>query len=57
LDLYPQPHQQPVEKKPQARPKTFKFGTLVTAESIIKELEEKENLKRRKIEDAKVRKE
>lgn len=54
---YPQPQQQPVEKKPQARPKTFKFGTLVTAESIIKELEEKENLKRRKIEDAKVRKE
>ncbi|CAG8714138.1 10944_t:CDS:1, partial [Dentiscutata heterogama] len=50
---YPQPQQQPVEKKPQARPKTFKFGTLVTAESIIKELEEKENLKRRKIEDAK----
>ncbi|CAG8785456.1 20439_t:CDS:1, partial [Dentiscutata erythropus] len=42
---YSQLQQQPAEKKPQARSKTFKFGTLVTAELIIKKLEEKENLK------------
>ncbi|CAG8625084.1 4102_t:CDS:2, partial [Scutellospora calospora] len=47
---YPHPKQLSVEKKPQ-------FGTLVTAESIAKELEDIENVKCKKIEDTKLRKE
>ncbi|CAG8803645.1 35097_t:CDS:1, partial [Racocetra persica] len=54
---YPHSKQLSVEKKPQNRPKNFKFGTLVTAESIVKELEDRENVKQKKAEDARLRKE
>jgi DDE superfamily endonuclease len=54
---YPYPKSISVEEKPQTRSKAFKFGTLVTAESIIKELEDKENAKKKKIEDIRLRKE
>ncbi|CAG8453498.1 2875_t:CDS:1, partial [Dentiscutata heterogama] len=42
---YLHPSQLSVEKKPQVRPKAFKFETLMTAESIVKKLENKENVK------------
>ena len=46
------------EEKPKTRPKAFKFGSLVTSEDITKELQEKEeNIKQKKIEDIKLRKE
>ncbi|CAG8790273.1 25672_t:CDS:1, partial [Dentiscutata erythropus] len=45
------------EEKPKTRPKAFKFGNLVTSEAIIKELQEKENIKQKKIEYIKLRKE
>ncbi|CAG8583129.1 2527_t:CDS:1, partial [Dentiscutata heterogama] len=37
---YLYPKQLSVGKKPQVRPKAFKFGILVTAESIVRELED-----------------
>ncbi|CAG8682176.1 21871_t:CDS:1, partial [Racocetra persica] len=40
---YLHPRQLSVEKKPQVRLKAFKFGTLVTAESIVRELEDRDN--------------
>jgi len=52
---YPKPGQS--EKEPQARPKTFKFGTLVTADSITKELQDMEIAKEKKTEDLRLKKE
>ena len=46
---YPYPKPVPSEKEPRARSKTFKFGTLVTADSIAKELQDMEDAKQKKI--------
>ena len=52
---YPKPDSS--QEKIQSRPKTFKFGALVTAESITKELRDKEEAKQQKIEEVRLRKE
>ena len=41
----------PADGEKRARPKTFKFGTLVTADSIAKELQDIEDAKQKKIDD------
>ncbi|CAG8611309.1 31278_t:CDS:2, partial [Racocetra persica] len=46
---YPFPQQCSIEKKSQTRPKTFKFRPLITAELIVKELEDRENTKQKKL--------
>jgi|SRR6185369_12571122 len=54
---YPYPKSTSIQEETRTRPKTFKFGTLVTAESITKELHDKEEEKQRKIDEIRLRKE
>jgi hypothetical protein len=54
---YPYPKPDSSQEKIQSRPKSFKFGALVTAESITKELHDKEETKQQKIEEVRLRKE
>lgn len=54
---YPSLNTSSVQEKPKIRPKTFKFGTLVTSEEITKEIQDKENIKQQKLEEIRARKE
>src|SRR4051812_7663453 len=53
---YPFPKPAPAGKEPQARPKNFTFGTLVTADSITKTLQDMEDVKEKKAEDLRLKK-
>jgi hypothetical protein len=54
---YPHPKPCSSQEETQRRPKNFKFGALVTADIIAKELNDKEEEKQRKIEEVRLRKE
>lgn len=54
---YPLPKVANPEKSPLPRPKSFKFGALMTAEQITKELQDIEDKKQKKIEELRMKKE